>query len=153
MSALSANGGTEGALYLSSALGVMAVSGALVLVLGVISISENLGRITSFIRIIRGRLSAYGEHVRGWWYLLRWHLKTKVARELCVNCGPTSKGRLLVRCRMWDRCTQSQVREIEAGGEVPTGIISGRPLCVQCAESNKYTCWVCELEAAAEKKK
>jgi len=153
MSALSASGGTVVDQSLSFALGVMGLSVALVLVLIVISVCESRERIMSFIRTIKGHLNAYGDHVKGWWYLIKWNFTKAEARAMCVNCGPLSKGRLLVRCRMWSRCTESQVREIEAGGEVPEGIVSGRPLCITCAEANKYTCWVCELESASEKKR
>jgi hypothetical protein len=153
MSVSNGSGGIEGAQYLSFALGVMGLSAALALVFSVIVVCESWGSVMSFIRTLLGRLSAYGDHAKGWWHLTKWVLTKRELQEMCVNCGPLSKGKLLVRCRMWSRCTESQVREIEAGGETPEGIISGRPLCIACAEANKYTCWVCEIEAASEKKR
>jgi hypothetical protein len=74
-------------------------------------------------------------------------------KTTCVNCGPLSKGTLMTRCRMVDRCTASQAREYINAGEPVPEYLAGRPLCVICSGANQYTCWVCELEALEEKKK
>lgn len=136
--------------YIFFGFGAMALLAALVLVLSAIRNYVSREQSMSFIQATRARLSACGNRLKVWWYLLKWFLRKD--RTMCVNCGPLARGFQMTSCRMVDRCRLSQAREwINAGEPVPE-YLGGRVLCIKCAEANKYTCWVCELEKASEEK-
>lgn len=149
MSGSSGSGGIEGGQYLSYALGVTALSAALALVLIVIVVCESRESIMRFIRRPMAGLIACGDRIKIWWMLLRWRMRGQ-PEATCINCGPTKS--MMVHCCMIERCVESQRREYLNALVIPPELLTGRPLCIKCADANHYVCWVCELELAEEKK-
>jgi hypothetical protein len=82
---------------------------------------------------------------------------------MCVNCGQESTEVTMLRCRMVERCITSQNGEI-IGASKDDDLIEairsgrkplaeeGRPLCAPCCTKSNFTCYVCELEAASERR-